>query len=160
MITMTLGGLWHGAAILFILWGVWHGVMLVLFKPVPVHRFLTRRLGVIGKWLSILLTCHIVCVGWSLFRAHTATIMPLLQSIPALFQPGNLILLHAFARGVIILGAVTLLTDYLGYRKDGEFSDLFKTMNPYIGIALIAACYCGLMILGKRESTQFIYFQF
>lgn len=155
---IPLGGLWDGAGILFILWGVWHGVMLVLFKVVPVHRFLTRRLGVIGKWLSILLTCHIVCLGWILFRGHTATIIPLLQSIPALFQPGNLILFHAFARGVIILGAVTLLADYLGYRKDGAFNDLFKTMNPYIGTALIAACYCGLMMMGKRESVQFIFF--
>lgn len=160
MITMTLGGLWHGAGILFILWGVWHGAMLVLFKVVPIHRYLTAWLGAVGKWLSILITFHIVCLGWILFRSHTTTIMPLLQSIPALFQPGNTLLLHTFARAVVILGVVTLLTDYLGYRKDGEFSDLFKAMNPYVGTALIAACYFGLMIMGKRESAQFIYFQF
>jgi hypothetical protein len=48
----------------------------------------------------------------------------------------------------------------LGYRKGGEFTDLFKTMNPYAGAVLAAACYLALMILGKRESAQFIYFQF
>jgi len=53
-----------------------------------------------------------------------------------------------------------LLTDYLGCRKDGEFTDLFKTLNPYVGAALAVACYLGIMILGKRESAQFIYFQF
>ena len=160
MITMTLGGLWHGAGILFVLWGVWHGAMLVLYKVVPIHRFLTQWLGIVGKWLSILITFHIVCLGWILFRGHTTTVLPLLHSIPALFHPGNMVLFHAFARGVVILGAATLLTDYLGYRKDGEFSDLFKAMNPYVGAGLIAACYFGLVLMGKRESAQFIYFQF
>jgi hypothetical protein len=52
------------------------------------------------------------------------------------------------------------LTDYLGYRKGGEFTDLFKTINPYVGAALAVGCYLGLMILGKREGARFIYFQF
>jgi hypothetical protein len=65
-----------------------------------------------------------------------------------------------FGRGLLALGAVTLLTDYLGYRRKGEFTDLFKTINPYVGAVLAAACYFGIMVLGKREGAQFIYFQF
>jgi hypothetical protein len=53
-----------------------------------------------------------------------------------------------------------LLSDYLGYRKDVEFPDLFRTLNPYLAAGLAVACYLGVTILGKREGAQFIYFQF
>lgn len=160
MITMTLGGLWHGAGILFVLWGIWHGLMLVVHKIFPFDRLLTARLGVVGKWIAILITFHIVCFGWILFRAHTTTIIPVLQSIVALFTSHGTREFDAYGRGVLVLGAVTLLTDYLGYRKGGEFADLFKAANPYVLAVLAVACYLGIMIFGKREGAQFIYFQF
>jgi D-alanyl-lipoteichoic acid acyltransferase DltB (MBOAT superfamily) len=162
MFTMTLGGLWHGAGILFILWGIWHGVMLVLNRLVPFDRLLTARLGIVGKWLAILITFHIVCFGWILFRAHTDTIMPFLSSMPAVFSADYkaLLLFRMFGWVIAVLGVVTLLSDYLGYRKDGEFTDLFKTLNPYAAAALAAACYFGIMLFAKREGAQFIYFQF
>jgi D-alanyl-lipoteichoic acid acyltransferase DltB (MBOAT superfamily) len=160
MITMTLGGLWHGAGILFVLWGIWHGLLLVLYRLVPFDRYLTTWLGTIGRWASIIITFHLVCFGWILFRGHTATVLPLLTSIPELFGAANMDLFHTFGRGLLALGAVTLLTDYLGYRRKGEFTDLFKTINPYVGTVLAAACYFGIMVLGKREGAQFIYFQF
>ena len=160
MITMALGGLWHGAGILFILWGIWHGLMLVLYRAVPIHNYLTSWFGTAGKWLSILITFHIVCLGWILFRAQTTTVLPLLSSIPELFTSDNMYLFQTFGRGVLFLGAITLITDYLGYRKDGEFSDLFKSIHPYFGAAVAAGCYFAIMVLGKREGAQFIYFQF
>ena len=61
---------------------------------------------------------------------------------------------------VAVLGAITLITDYLGYRKDPEFPDLLKGLNPYVGAGFATACYLGLTILGKRAAAQFIYFQF
>jgi len=162
MITMTLGGLWHGAGILFILWGIWHGLMLILYRMVPIDRYLMARFGNAGKWIAILITFHIVCFGWILFRAHTTTIIPVLLSIPALFNPANFDFRHfmGFGWGIAVLGTVTLLTDYLGYRRGGEFTDLFKTLNPYVAAVLAAACYFALIIFGKREGAQFIYFQF
>ena len=160
MITMALGGLWHGAGILFIFWGIWHGLMLVLFRVLPIHRYLTDWLGTVGKVISIIITFHIVCFGWILFRAPTATIGPLLYSIGDLFTWDNLQLFGIYGRGIAWLGAITLISDYLGYRKNGEFSDLFKALNPYLATLAIAACYFGIIILGKREGAQFIYFQF
>jgi alginate O-acetyltransferase complex protein AlgI len=162
MLTMTLGGLWHGAGALFILWGIWHGVMLVLNRLVPFERILMAWLGVVGKWIAILLTFHIVCFGWILFRAHTDTVLPILSSIPSTFHASytNLLLFRLYGQIVAVLGATMLLTDYLGYRKGGEFTDLFKTLNPYAAAALAGACYFGIILLGKREGAQFIYFQF
>jgi alginate O-acetyltransferase complex protein AlgI len=160
MITMTLGGLWHGAGALFILWGIWHGLMLVLYRLVPINTYLTGTLGSVGKWISILITFHIVCFGWILFRAQTTTILPLLSSVGELFRPGDFQLTQAYARGLIVLGAVILATDYVGYRRGVEFPELFSKLNPYVAAAVIVACYFGIAIFAKREAAQFIYFQF
>jgi len=163
MITMALGGLWHGAGILFILWGIWHGLMLVLYRVCPIHTYLSERFGLIGKWISILITFQIVCFGWILFRAPVATIVPLLESIRDLFVVSawqHMGLFAFYGRGLLCLGAVVLITDYLGYRRGGEFPDLFKNLNPYFVAMIAAACYFGIILFGKREGAQFIYFQF
>ena len=49
MITMTLGGLWHGAGILFVLWGIWHGLLLVFYRMVPIDQYLIKRFDETGK---------------------------------------------------------------------------------------------------------------
>jgi hypothetical protein len=77
-----------------------------------------------------------------------------------MFTATDFVLFHLFARGIAILGAVTLLADYVGYRKNCEFGDLLKNLNPYWGVVFVVACYLGITILGKRGGTEFIYFQF
>lgn len=75
LVTMALGGLWHGASWSFMVWGVFHGLALV------VHRQFTRlkeklpSLNPVFKskfynLASIVLTFHAVCIGWVFFRVH------------------------------------------------------------------------------------------
>jgi alginate O-acetyltransferase complex protein AlgI len=64
MITMLLGGLWHGAAWTFVLWGGYNGLGLVLDHAIG-HRI---RLP---TWLKRLLMFHLVVLGWVLFRAQS-----------------------------------------------------------------------------------------
>ena len=160
MITMALGGLWHGAGILFILWGVFHGAMLVIYRIAPIDRYLIERLGVVGKWVSIFITFHTVCFGWILFRAHTDDILPIIKSLAFWHSDGNFELSYLYSRGVVALGSVVAITDYLGYRQDVEFPELFQRWNPYVAAVFAAACYFGITIFAKREAAQFIYFQF
>ncbi|MYI56192.1 MAG: MBOAT family protein, partial [Acidimicrobiia bacterium] len=62
LLTMLLGGLWHGAAWTFVLWGALHGLGLL------VERRLGLRLpGIVAR----LVTFHFVCFGWILFRAES-----------------------------------------------------------------------------------------
>ena len=63
MITMVLGGLWHGAAWTFVLWGTFHGACLVLE-----HAF-GGRFRIPG-WVRWMVTFHLVVFGWILFRAQ------------------------------------------------------------------------------------------
>jgi alginate O-acetyltransferase complex protein AlgI len=162
LFTMSLLGLWHGAAFGFIAFYLYHGVLLSLHRLVPFDRYLMSRFGSVGKWLAIVIMFHLVCVGFILFRGRIEAMVPMLWSIPTLLDFAHFDARHFFGLGwgIAVLGAIPALTDYLGYRKNGEFTDLFKTLNPYACAALACACYFGLTIFGKRDGAQFIYFQF
>ena len=126
---------------------------------VPIDKIL-ERFGVIGKWISIAITFHLVCFGWILFRAKTSMFVPLMKTIGELFVSSNHSLFYLYGRGVFFLGAIVIVTDYLAYRKDVEFPDLLRKVNPYVAAHIATACYFGIVLLGRRESAQFIYFQF
>jgi D-alanyl-lipoteichoic acid acyltransferase DltB (MBOAT superfamily) len=65
LITMVLGGLWHGAAWTFVLWGAFHGLGLV-----TEHALGRRRVERVPVWLRWAITFHLICFGWILFRAQ------------------------------------------------------------------------------------------
>jgi D-alanyl-lipoteichoic acid acyltransferase DltB (MBOAT superfamily) len=67
VITMTLGGLWHGAGLQFILWGALHGAGLALERVL--HAALPPRASAGAACLRWLVTFHFVCLGWVLFRS-------------------------------------------------------------------------------------------
>lgn len=62
MITMVLGGLWHGAAMNFVLWGVFHGSILVMYRILGITD------GGGFRFLKQLVFFHLTLVGWLLFR--------------------------------------------------------------------------------------------
>ena len=73
MITMVLGGLWHGAAWNFVLWGIFHGTILSLHRIV---KGMGRGVRTADNTLGVLLLkCfgmfQLTCVGWILFRAQS-----------------------------------------------------------------------------------------
>jgi alginate O-acetyltransferase complex protein AlgI len=69
-LTMLLGGLWHGANWTFVVWGGLHGVLLGAQRAL--HGFGIEALLVksrLARWVAMLLTFHVVCALWVLFRA-------------------------------------------------------------------------------------------
>ena len=74
MITMLLGGLWHGAAWTFVIWGGLHGSAMVWERwrrdrRGPVERIETRW----ATWRARIVTFHFVCFAWIFFRADSFT---------------------------------------------------------------------------------------
>ncbi len=80
-VTMLLGGLWHGAAWTFVAWGALHGGVQVIerlgraalswrYRP---EGYLSAQVDrqVVPTWLGVIVTFHIVCLGWILFRSET-----------------------------------------------------------------------------------------
>ncbi len=77
IMTMVLGGLWHGAAWTFVLWGAYQGTLLAvhrLLKPVlQVAGRLFGKLGLLRELMSIFITFQFVCLGWLIFRAESVS---------------------------------------------------------------------------------------
>ena len=71
MITMLLGGLWHGAAWTFVLWGFYQGVLLILYRPFePFFAALSQRRGATAaRTLAWVVMFHLTCYGWLIFRS-------------------------------------------------------------------------------------------
>ena len=151
-ITMLLGGLWHGAAWTFVAWGALHGGVQVV-----------ERLGraVIGEgkgppaWLGVLVTFHIVCLGWILFRAETFPMaMEVLAGLGRLEQAT---LVTPFLT-VLIVGGLAM--HWLPPRAIEGIATWMKpapslTMGLLIGVAI-------LLVEAVRPEgvAPFIYFQF
>lgn len=85
MMTMLIGGLWHGAAFKFIIWGGLHGLALAIHKLWSSVVKIT--LGKFGKMLSVFITFHFVAFCWMYFRADSMeTVSVMLNQISQSFQ--------------------------------------------------------------------------
>ncbi len=150
MITMLLGGLWHGAAVGFVLWGAYHGALLVLQRVVGER--LVRRIAV-PLWLRRLLTFHLICLGWILFRA------------PSLELAGSVLgrMAHiGFEPTPLAVQALVLLLIAAGiHGLSGAGSMVVRTTRwPIVVQGAAYAVLATLVYLASPNTGRFIYFQF
>lgn len=164
VIVMILGGLWHGAGIMFIFWGLWHGVLLVFYRLCPVDVWLARTLGWAGKTLSIFLFFQLVCFGWIMFRSSFHDFPIILRSIAELRTirslgqlPGTSI---ALAWWLLVFSVPVALADFAGYLRNCEFPDLWHSMPTPLRAFVLVFVFYGIVFLGSRHATEFIYFAF
>ena len=152
MLTMLLGGLWHGAAWTFVVWGAIHGVGLCVERALG-WRPTSRR----SQWLGRILTFQIVCFAWVFFRADSLTRAG--QILERLFtawgQPSPLVtasVLLAIAVGIggqyVRPGAVAAVV-----RGFGRMPTLAQAGCIGVAVALIET-------LGPVGVPPFIYFRF
>ena len=71
LITMLLGGLWHGANWTFFAWGFYHGAILCAYRLLNISDDIaTESAAGRAYWLwRVFLMFHLTCIGWLLFRA-------------------------------------------------------------------------------------------
>jgi len=76
LVTFGVSGLWHGASWTFVAWGVFHGILLSVGTVWrDYQKRLLARVGLTKsawvRWIQILVTFHLVCLGWILFRSSS-----------------------------------------------------------------------------------------
>jgi D-alanyl-lipoteichoic acid acyltransferase DltB (MBOAT superfamily) len=156
MITMLLGGLWHGAAWHFVLWGGLQGLLLVVERRFGVARDRQDRSGS-AQVFALIGTFHLVCFSWILFRApDTASLIEFGRAFtrPAgASMPGTVGTLVALA----VVG-VGLLVQQIGERV--EFAKSFLALPLPVKAATYAAIGACVMVMGSSGGVPFIYFQF
>jgi D-alanyl-lipoteichoic acid acyltransferase DltB (MBOAT superfamily) len=69
LLTMLLGGLWHGASWTFVLWGAYHGLLLIAFRLFDLKPESPEK-PIWVRFSSMLAMFHLTCLGWLLFRAQ------------------------------------------------------------------------------------------
>ena len=160
MITMLLGGLWHGAAWPFVIWGAYQGALLVAFRRArEVLRgsaWLPRLERPAWRLLGWLVMFHLTCYGWLIFRAESAAQIGALTrrlfagwSAPAavpdfwpfVFYAAPLLAVHGWEAWKDDLRAVLQLP-------------LIPRYAVYVALGYLT------VLFGEFAGSQFIYFQF
>jgi alginate O-acetyltransferase complex protein AlgI len=165
LIVMTLGGLWHGAGIMFIFWGLWHGLLLVFYRLCPFDEWLVRWLGWFGRAVAVLIFFHLVCFGWILFRSSLQDFPMIMRSIAGVphilrFRAGMAPTLPWLTWWLLLFTAPVTLADFAGYLRRCEFADLWHGMPIPVRAILLVAIFYGIVFFGARQANEFIYFAF
>ena len=165
IVTMLLGGLWHGASWNFFVWGALHGGGLAANHA---WRAVADRLGItLPRGLAWLLTMFVVLMAWVPFRAETLT------SSLAMWK-GMLGLSGALPSGdpdmreaciwIVALSAIALCapnTQTIMSWKAGAGTDARWKWQPRLGWALALGCLFGVAVAGSLTKTSyFLYFRF
>jgi len=162
MITMLLGGLWHGAAWTFVLWGAYQGLMLAIGREI--RAWSQRRTIVIPEGLNwkrialALLMFHVTCYGWLIFRSRSvAQVWALTSRIAGGFLASVPDLPILLLPVVLIVGPLLVVHIYQA-RRGSESAPL--SLVPPIRYALYGAVFYLVLLFGSFKGAQFIYFQF
>jgi D-alanyl-lipoteichoic acid acyltransferase DltB (MBOAT superfamily) len=163
IITMFLGGLWHGAAWNFIFWGLLHGVALAFHKAYHtlLGRDKTYQSHGLRRFLAILVTFHFVCFCWIFFRHHDfSSAIDMLSQVIHHFSPQ---VFPQLISGYWLVFILMLLGYALHLVPDSweRWCVRFVTRLPLVGKALLMVAVIYLVIQMKSTEIQpFIYFQF
>ena len=158
MITMVIGGLWHGAAWTFVLWGALHGGVLALERWREERR---ERLGIIKLDTSArrlgrrVLIFHVVCLGWVLFRSDS-----LATALTVLGRLGTGGSLAAITPAVVILIVLGIGAQYLPSDLRTRLRGIFASLRPVPMALALGGLLLVLDALGPEGVAPFIYFQF
>jgi len=167
LITMLLGGLWHGAGWAYLFWGLYHGLLLIvhrLLDPIikPIGTFLGRwRLsGTLWRLLVVLIFFHITCMGWLIFRAgaapHDVSQTELISnSLHVLFLPPRLREALPIATVVLFVGSLALFAQW-----KQEAMERFHQWQTRWQVAAVVVSLMLITSLGVFDGAEFIYFQF
>lgn len=163
LLTMVLGGLWHGAAWTYVAFGAYHGSLLAIHRMIekPLARVISPK-SFIGRsvWYLICLAFYfsLVCIGYIFFRAHSLT--QAVEMIGQLFTKrwtlsseslGNL-------KVVLLYSAIPYSMQVLQFTTNSPLTMLKAPLVVRAAFYLI--CFYLLLIYGVDGSENFFYFQF
>jgi D-alanyl-lipoteichoic acid acyltransferase DltB (MBOAT superfamily) len=159
MVTMLLGGLWHGASWTFVAWGGLHGTYLAVERYLT-ERFAGRRIAT-TFWSRIalaLLTYLLVNLTWVFFRARDFTsAWRLLRSMAGLADGAEKVL---YWNGIIEVAAVTTVMLVAHWRLRDTTLETMVERTPAWIVGAIWAAMVFTVITSQGSGNAFIYFQF
>ncbi len=168
MVTMLLGGLWHGANWAFVFWGFLHGLYLILQRIItPPWRAIvkvTRMPKFISSAIAIITVYILTNIAWIYFRSGSLgdssfkTANQLLGNILSFedFTWNGVFNKFQIIKGVIVIG-ILLIVEISNPRVHWNQTQVYK---PALRMALFAGLIWLIALFGTFSSNSFIYFQF
>jgi len=165
MLTMVIGGLWHGAALRFVIWGGLHGIALCIHKfMLSINHNLSvtgERMNRFQKIFNTFLTFNFVCFCWIFFRAKNMDIVgdmlgQIFTSMQAAMIPTFLISYWK----VFSLIAIAYIGHFIPYRSHERMRIRAYTLPLWSKIAICIATIYIAVQLQSGDVQPFIYFQF
>ncbi len=178
MITMLLGGLWHGANWTFVVWGGLHGLFLAVEKmiqdfnkkrvPVVVKQRPVASYGISGtqlgrafsssKLLLALLTFFLVNITWVFFRSPDfTTAWRIFTSMFTEVKGGATLLTSLTIIKIAVIISLMLACHW--FMKDRKVLSMTGTVRWWL-VGTIWAAMLILLVLSQESTNSFIYFQF
>jgi alginate O-acetyltransferase complex protein AlgI len=165
LVTMLLGGLWHGAGWQFVAWGALHGLYLVIFMA---WRGTTINLP---RWVAILVTFFAVMMAWVLFRADSIsdamTFIGVLFgshgfTLPDLYQNSAIQAWFSIRHSAYINGSeiwlIGLLVVFVLYNHN--IHQYRMTLSPSLRQVFLMTSLAGFVVFNLGSPSDFLYFDF
>lgn len=157
MVTMTLGGLWHGASWNFVIWGVLHGFAVSAVhsaKEVLRWTWLSRM----PRWVCVLLTFHFVTFAWVFFRApNLGRAAAVLSGVAVGGWAGTLDYVSTHAFEILLIVVAFALHKYDDHRRIRIGA---MRLRPEILWPSLVALWAIAITVSQGNSAKFIYFDF
>ncbi len=159
MLTMLIGGLWHGAGWTFVAWGGFHGAILVVYRTLGVDRLIQRTspinsVGIAVNLVSWLATMTLVMISWVFFRAH---------SFDTALRAFDAALGTSGYEWSTFAPLVYYVLPLLAVETFQRFSNTTEVLNagPFFWrYTSRMTAILALVVLSARAGQQFIYFDF
>lgn len=163
MITMLIGGFWHGANLTFIVWGGIHGSWLAMERGI--RRLLKnnkqtdaapRTHTQLRVWVNRFLIFHLVCLAWIFFRAPSfREALEFLGGMRHFYWRPEFWIATKF---LVLFSLPLFLVDLWAESRDEEY--LFQKTMPISRVAVAMATLIVVTLFSANEAATFLYFQF
>lgn len=159
MLTMLLGGLWHGASWNFVFWGALHGSYLVIERNTKRWTSNIPLPGFFRDAISILCVFALTCFAWIFFRSvDFSTSIIIIKQLNPFSNPYLFNIQHMYwlFKGILVI-LLLIGIDYFHYHYDLFMKAHYSLNFRYITFIFFISSIC---FLGTFNGNQFIYFQF
>ncbi|NUM32025.1 MAG: MBOAT family protein [Bacteroidetes bacterium] len=162
LITMLLGGLWHGAATKFIIWGGLHGAALALHKAwVEYVPWAKKQNSKLYNFIAGVITFHFVCFCWIYFRAdNVPTVMTILDRIFNNINIADILLKIKSYWKVFSFIAIGFVLHFIPKAFKMQTENYFSGLPFYLKILIVAIIIFAAFQVASSKVQPFIYFQF
>lgn len=154
LITMLLGGLWHGASWTFVIWGGMHGIALSIERLMGLDKFDVSEMSLLQRLCRRVLTFHFICATWIFFRCtdFQDAVTALIRIVTAAAGESPV----SWIPPVMLLGLIIIQLLKNRYKMEEVVSrrPALTRWFIYAGVFVLI-----IALLGGR-SPEFIYFQF